>query len=66
MIKNYKRFLNKIEKLKLYLVEFNKDSIIKNKIDLLDCIIDYKNYWVVIIITYNKYIIFTNNNIYKD
>lgn len=44
MIKNYKRFLNKIEKLKLYLVEFNKDSIIKNKIDLLDCIIDYKNY----------------------
>lgn len=31
IIKDYKRFVNKIKELKSYLIEFNKDDTIKNK-----------------------------------
>ena len=41
--KKFKKFLNKIKKLKLYLIKFNKNSIIKNKIYLLDYIVRDKN-----------------------
>ena len=65
MVKNYKRFLNKIKKLKLYLIKLNKNDIIKNKIYLSNCIIKDKNCQLIIIIIYNKYIFFINNSIYK-
>lgn len=43
IIENCKIFLNKIEKLRLYLVEFDKNSIIKEKKDLLNYIVNDKN-----------------------
>lgn len=43
-MEDYIRFLNKIKELKLYLVKFNENSIIKNKTYLFDCVISGKNY----------------------
>ena len=37
VIEDHKRFLNKMEELKPYLVKFNEDGIIKDKIYLPDC-----------------------------
>lgn len=65
MVKNYKRFLNKIKDLKPYLLKFNKDDIIKNKMWLFDYIIKSNDCWLVIIIIYNKCIFLINNSIYK-
>lgn len=36
IVKDCKRFMNQMKELKLYLVKFNKDGIIKNKIYQLD------------------------------
>lgn len=44
MIKDYKKDLNKIKELKLDLVEFYENDIIKNKMYLTNCIIGNKNY----------------------
>lgn len=55
MIKNYIRFFNKIKVFKLYLIEFNKNGTIKNKTYLLNCIINYKDYLSIIVITHNKW-----------
>lgn len=43
MIEDYKRFLNKMKDLKLYLVEFNEYDTIKNKTYLLNYVIEGKN-----------------------
>lgn len=43
MIKDSKNFLNKIEKIKLFLVKFNKNGIIKNKTYLFDYVIKGEN-----------------------
>lgn len=48
--------MKKIKKLRLYLVEFDKNGIIKNKIYLLDYVINSKDYYLVIVIIYNEYI----------
>lgn len=68
-IEDYKNFLNKIKKLKSYLVEFNRNSIMKNKIYLFKYIIkieDYQDYQLIIIIVQNKYCFLENNSISKD
>lgn len=44
MVKDYKRFLNKMEDLKPYLIKFNKNNIIKNKTYFTDCIVEDENY----------------------
>lgn len=36
MVENYKRFLKIIQEFKFYIVEFNKNNIIKNKKYLID------------------------------
>lgn len=40
---NKYKFINKIKKLNIYLIKFNKNNIIKNKIYLLDYIINNKD-----------------------
>lgn len=50
IIKDCIKFDNKIEKLKLYLIEVNKNNIIKNKIYLYNYIINGKNDQLIIII----------------
>lgn len=39
VVENHKRFLNKMKDLKSYLVEFNEDSIIKDKTYLSDYVV---------------------------
>lgn len=41
-----------MKKLKFYMVEFEKNDIIKKKIYLFDCIVHSSNYCTIIIITY--------------
>lgn len=65
MVKNYKRFFNKMEELKLYLIGLDKNSKIIDKAYLFNCTIDSKNRWPVIVITHNKCTFFINNNICK-
>lgn len=43
IVKDHKEFIKKIEKLKSYMIEFEKDSAMKNKIYLSDCIMGGKN-----------------------
>ena len=63
IIENYKIFLNKIEKLKSYIIEFDKNNIIKPKFYLLNYTIKSHNKQLIIIITYNKYMFFANDKI---
>ena len=65
IIKDYKNFSKKFEKLKLYMIEFEKDDVIKEKIYLFDYIVKGEKQWPIIIIIYNKYLFFANNSIYK-
>lgn len=44
IIKNYKVFFNKIKKLKPYIIEFDKDSIIKYKVYFSNCIVKGNNW----------------------
>lgn len=54
-----------MEKVKLYIVGFIENDIIKKKIYLFDCVVYNFNYYPIIIITYNKYIFSINNDIWK-
>lgn len=65
IVEDYKTFLNKIKECKPYLVEFNKNDTIKNKIYLLDCPIRGKNCQLITIIIHDKCIFLVNDNIYK-
>lgn len=60
-----KVFLNKMEELKPYIVEFDENSVIKPKVYSPNCAVG-DNYWQTIIeIIYNKYIFFANDDIWK-
>lgn len=50
-----------MEELKLYIVKFNKDSVMKAKDYLIDSTIVEKEYCPIIIITHDKYIYFAND-----
>lgn len=43
MVEDYKRYFNKIRGLKLYLIKFDGNGKIKDKICPLDCIINNEN-----------------------
>ena len=62
-MEDYKNFLKKIEKFKSYIIEFKKNSIIKDKIYLFNYTIYSNDYYLIIIIIYNKYTYFVNNRI---
>lgn len=65
VIENCKNFFKRLKKLKLYLIEFKEDDIIKPKIYFSNCAIDRNEQQSIIIIIYNEYIFFTNNRIQK-
>lgn len=65
VVEDHKIFLEKIEELKLYMVEFDKNSVMKFKVYLSDCAIGGNNRQPINIITHNNYIFFTNNRIQK-
>lgn len=64
-IKDYKNLLKKMKEFKLYIVEFKEESIIKTKTYLSDYVIKGLNWRLIIVITYNKYTFFVNDNIQK-
>lgn len=63
IIKACKKFLLNREKLKLYIVEFEENSVIKNKIYLSDYIIHNNNYCLIIVTTHDEYIFSVNDRI---
>lgn len=58
-------FLTKMEKLKPYMVEFNKDGAMKAKDFPVDCIVGREERRSIIVITLDEYIFSTNNGIRK-
>lgn len=54
-----------MEKLKSYIVEFNKDDTMKNKKYLLDCIVGRGIWWPIIVIIYDECTLFANDGICK-
>lgn len=60
-----KNFFIQIEKFKPYVLELKKDGIMKPKIYLFNCIVKKNERLFIIVITYNKYIFFTNNRVWR-
>lgn len=54
-----------IEKLKLYIVKFYDNNIMKPKVYLFDSLVEDENYQLIIIITYDKYTNSANDGIKK-
>lgn len=65
VVEDCKNFLKKIEELKLYMFEFEKNVVIKDKIYLSDYTIHGNDYHLMIIITHDKYTFPANNRIWK-
>lgn len=66
IIKAQNNYWIRIKDLKLYIIEFEENNIIKPKIYLFNYIVKTNNCLSIIVITiYNKYIFSTNNNICK-
>ena len=58
-----KNFLQRMEKLKPYMVEFEENSVIKKKIYPSDCVIYGSICCPIIVITYDECIFSANNSI---
>ena len=65
IVEDCKVFLNKIEELKPYIVEFDDDGAIKPKVYPLDCIIGGNNWQPIIVITHDKCTFSANDRIQK-
>ena len=65
VVEDCKAFLEKMEELKPYMVEFNKNGAIKPKVYSSDCKIGGNNWWPIIVITHNECTFSTNNEIWK-
>lgn len=52
-----------MKEFKLYMVKFKENNTIKKKIYLFDCIVYSFNYYLIIVITNDECIFFTNNSI---
>lgn len=63
LVKNFANFLKQMKELKPFLVKFNKDNIMKSKVYLPNCIIKGRNFWSIMIITYDEYIFFAKDKI---
>lgn len=60
---DYKNYFTKIEELKLYVVKFEENDIIKPKIYLFNSTIGGNKWWLIIIITYDERTFFANNKV---
>ena len=65
VMQDCKNFFKRLKELKLYMVEFEEDSTMKLKIYPSDCTVRGDKWCSIIVITYDKYIFFTNNRIWK-
>lgn len=65
VIEDWKNFLQKVEELKPYIVEFDENGAMKSKIYPADCAVGKINRQPVIVITHDKYIFLANNRIQK-
>lgn len=65
MMEDCKKFFNKMEELKPYLVKFNKNGTIRSKTYLPNYTIKGKDCWPLIIIIQNKYIFLAKNGTCK-
>ena len=65
IIEDRKKFFEKMEELKPYLVEFNEDGTIKEKNYLANCTVGDSNRRPVIVIIYNECTFSTNDGICK-
>ncbi len=63
IIENQNYFLTKIEKLKLYMVECNKNSAIKAKDYLANCVVRREKSRPIIVITHDECIFYANDGI---
>lgn len=61
--KKLSKFLTNKKKHKPYIIELKKRYLIKNKVYLLDYKVWMNNYYSIIVINYNKYIFYTNDDI---
>lgn len=65
MVEDCERFLKKIEKLRLYLIEFETNDAIKNKTYLFNCAVNGKDRQSIIVVIHDECIFSINNNICK-
>ena len=65
VVEDRKRFLNKIKDLKPYLVEFNEDGTMKDKMYPPDCVVGGEDCRPVIIITQDECTFLANDGICK-
>ncbi len=64
IVKVQNNYLIRMKVLKLYIIEFEEDNIIKPKIYLFDYVVKANNCLSIIVITiYNKYTFSANNSI---
>ena len=63
VIEDCKNFLKKMEKFKPYIVKFEENGAIKEKIYPFHCIVHGHNCCLIIIITYDECIFSANNDI---
>ncbi len=63
MVEDRNNFLKKMEDLKPYIVEFEKDGKMKPKVYSSDCTVGGNDRQSIIVITHNKYIFSANNSI---
>ena len=63
VVEDCKNFLQKMEELKPYIVEFEENGAIKPKIYLSDCVISGNDWWPIIVITYDECTFLANNRI---
>lgn len=54
-----------MKELKPYIIEFNKNDVMKPKVYLSDCVVEGNNWQLVIVITYKQYKFSKNNRIQK-
>lgn len=47
------------------MVEFNENGGLKTKNNLVNCVVEDEKHRLIIIITYNKYTFFVNNEVQK-
>lgn len=65
VVEDCTNFLRKIKELKSYVVEFNKDGSMKPNVYPLDFAVKDKNQRSIMVITYDKYIFSTNDDLQK-
>ena len=65
VMEDRKNLLGRMEELKLYMVEFEKNGVMKEKIYLPDCAVHSPNRHPIIVLTHDGYTFSANNGIRK-